>query len=146
LEVKAIGLPPLGYQWELNGAPLAGATNSTLILTNIASIQSGSYKVTISNQYGSVPSASASVLAIAQPTLSIDLDRQMLLVGTGGADYEIQYLEQWQSGAAWQPLLQVSLPGDSSSTDLQQASFADPADPAQQRFYRAIALGSTEQQ
>src|SRR5207302_1249123 len=33
---SATGSPPIYYQWLFNGAVLAGATNSTLFLTNVA--------------------------------------------------------------------------------------------------------------
>jgi len=49
------------YQWQLNGANVAGATNSTLALTNIGTTQVGSYTVIASNSYGSTNSSAAAV-------------------------------------------------------------------------------------
>ena len=56
LNVAASGDGPLTYAWQFNGATAAG-TNSTLLLTHIQPAQSGFYRVTISNPYGSVSSA-----------------------------------------------------------------------------------------
>jgi hypothetical protein len=55
LSVTALGSPTLTYTWQLNGVPIAGS-NPTLILTNIQLSQSGYYKVTVTNQFGSVSS------------------------------------------------------------------------------------------
>ena len=49
--VEADGESP-DYQWYLNGAPLDGATNSTLDLTNVQPADAGVYSVAVSNQFG----------------------------------------------------------------------------------------------
>ncbi|MBI5771885.1 MAG: immunoglobulin domain-containing protein, partial [Verrucomicrobia bacterium] len=54
--VAATGTSP-GYQWFRNGAALAGATNSTLNLSNLTPADAGSYYVVISNLAGSVTSS-----------------------------------------------------------------------------------------
>jgi membrane carboxypeptidase/penicillin-binding protein PbpC len=41
-----------GFQWFFNGDQLAGATNNTLTLVNIATNQAGIYKVAVSNPAG----------------------------------------------------------------------------------------------
>ena len=50
-----------GYQWQLNGTSIPGATNSTLPLSNVGTTQRGSYTVVVSNSYGSVTSSAATV-------------------------------------------------------------------------------------
>jgi len=55
LTAAATGTPPLTYSWQYNGASLA-ISNSVLTLTNVQPAQSGFYRVTISNAFGSVSS------------------------------------------------------------------------------------------
>jgi alpha-tubulin suppressor-like RCC1 family protein len=54
--VTAVGEGPLNYQWRLNGIPLDGGTNRTLILNNLQWNQAGSYSVIISNNATSITS------------------------------------------------------------------------------------------
>jgi len=58
--VMATGTPPLSYQWHLDDTnAIAEATNSSLLLTNVAAGASGNYTVTVSNNLNSVTSAPA---------------------------------------------------------------------------------------
>ncbi len=58
------GTAPLHYQWKLNGAPLLGATNSTLALTSVTTNVAGTYSLTVSNAGGSTNSAPATLTVI----------------------------------------------------------------------------------
>jgi len=62
--VVAVGCPPLGYQWQLNGKDLAGATQSVLGLTNVAAAGFGNYRVAVSNAFGTTFSASATLTQV----------------------------------------------------------------------------------
>ncbi len=62
---NALGLAPLGYQWRTNGVAIAGATNSTLILTNTVVNASGNYSVLVSN--GSATNPSPAVTLTVNP-------------------------------------------------------------------------------
>jgi hypothetical protein len=57
--VTAGGSPPLSYQWRFGGTNLSGATNTTLILTNVQVSQAGNYTVLVTNLYGSILSSNA---------------------------------------------------------------------------------------
>lgn len=59
LTVNATGDGTLDYQWRLNGSLLGGATNRTLFLTNLTTVQAGSYTVEVSNLGGRVTSEPA---------------------------------------------------------------------------------------
>jgi hypothetical protein len=63
----------LSYQWQKNGANLAGQTNPSLVLSNAnASADDANYSVVISNDWGSVTSPLARVtVATALPTITI---------------------------------------------------------------------------
>ncbi|HEY2951323.1 MAG TPA: immunoglobulin domain-containing protein, partial [Verrucomicrobiae bacterium] len=59
--VTAIGTGPLHYQWTFNGTSLAGATDSTLALSNIQASNGGPYQVIITNSAGAVTSSVATL-------------------------------------------------------------------------------------
>ena len=59
--VSASGTPPLGYQWQLNGTNLLGATSSNLTLTGVTFAQAGFYACVVTNTAGSTISAPAAL-------------------------------------------------------------------------------------
>jgi hypothetical protein len=59
--VIASGSPVLRYQWNFNGTNIAGATNTSLTLTNVQLNQAGSYAVLVTNNYGSILSSNATL-------------------------------------------------------------------------------------
>ena len=64
--VMASGTLPLSYQWSFNGTNIAGATGTTLTLTNVQLNQAGNYAVLVTNAYGSILSSNA-VLTVNLP-------------------------------------------------------------------------------
>lgn len=54
--VGALGAPPFSFQWFYNGAPLADATNNSVLLTNVQPSLNGDYFVVVSDASGSVTS------------------------------------------------------------------------------------------
>ncbi len=60
---NAGGSPPLTYQWSKNGTNLTGATNLTLVLTNVTAADAGSYVLTVANAAGTAKSQPA-ILAV----------------------------------------------------------------------------------
>ena len=66
--VGALGASPLNYQWSFNGTNVDGATNATLIISNVQLAQAGSYYVTVSNLVGAAVSSNA-VLAVYVPAI-----------------------------------------------------------------------------
>lgn len=71
LSVTATNLLPLSFQWRFQGVDLPGATNATLVLTNVQPAQAGEYEVTVSNPLGAVTSVPAplTVLPPAPPEI-----------------------------------------------------------------------------
>ncbi|MDO8538833.1 MAG: DNRLRE domain-containing protein [Opitutaceae bacterium] len=61
LSVAASGTPTPTFQWQKNGATIAGATNATLTLINVTTADAGAYTVIASNSGGNTPSAAATL-------------------------------------------------------------------------------------
>jgi hypothetical protein len=61
LNPYAIGVPPLSYQWQLNGASIPGATNSSISITNVTLAVGGSYTLVVTNSYGATTSQVSTV-------------------------------------------------------------------------------------
>lgn len=59
--VAATGDPAPGYQWQLNGTNLAGATTTVLSLAEVATNQAGSYSVLVTNIAGTTNSDPATL-------------------------------------------------------------------------------------
>lgn len=69
-ELLAFGSSPLRYQWRNNAVDLAGATNSSLTLTNLQVTDAGNYTAVLSNPGGSVASLVAQ-LTVTNPPVDI---------------------------------------------------------------------------
>lgn len=63
MRVVATGAP-LYYQWYKDGAPLAGGTRSSLVLTNLLAMDSGAYFVIVANAVGWVTSRVATLTVL----------------------------------------------------------------------------------
>ena len=81
--VAASGSAPIFCQWLYNGAPIAGATNQTMSLTNIQPWQAGSYSAVLSNAAGSQQSSSASLTVNIPPSITRQPVSLEVLVGSG---------------------------------------------------------------
>lgn len=67
LTVAASGLPPLTYQWLLNGTPISWATNPNITITNAQSGNEGFYSLVASNAYGTATSSNVFLNVIDVP-------------------------------------------------------------------------------
>jgi hypothetical protein len=68
--VVASGTGTLTYQWWFNQTNLlTGATNTTLILTNVTLAEAGLYSVTVSDVFGSTNSTQAQLTVAALPSI-----------------------------------------------------------------------------
>jgi hypothetical protein len=84
LTVQATGSPQLQYQWTYFSTAIPGQTNATLVITNAATTDSGSYAVTVTNLFGTVESAVVEVVVNASQPPEITLQPVSLtrLAGT----------------------------------------------------------------
>jgi hypothetical protein len=131
--VGASGWPSLAYQWRFNGANLAGATNTALMLQNAFPANAGVYTVAITNVYGSVTSNPAILtvlpLAITAPAILASGQFQFGFDTATGVNYAVQYSTNLMQ---WFPLVTVSGNGE-------LLNLIDPgATGSRARFYRII--------
>jgi hypothetical protein len=56
--VTALG-GPLSYQWSFNGSNILGATSSSLVISNVAQANLGTYAVVVANAIGAMTSSNA---------------------------------------------------------------------------------------
>ena len=83
LSVTAQGSAPLRYQWMFETAPIAGATNANLTLTNLQAANEGYYRVAVTNPAGADTSAPALVRILpAAPSIRTGPDSLILPAGT----------------------------------------------------------------
>lgn len=80
--VRAAGVQPLKYQWQLEGTNLPGATNVTLAVTNVLGKNIGGYRAVITNSLGAVTSSTAFLTA---PISLADALSTTGLIWTNGA-------------------------------------------------------------
>ena len=127
LSVAVTGTAPLGYQWKLNGAAIAGATNATFTVANVQAAQAGTYTVAVSNVCAVVESQGAAV-TIGQPPVIVSNPQPLsVLVGqpatfsvTVSGDGPCTY--QWRKDG-------VLIPGATSATlTIASAQHSDEAD------------------
>src|SRR5277367_610605 len=83
--VVAAGTAPLGYQWQKNGANIAGATGASYTTPATATTDSGStFRVVVSNAVGSVTSNAATLTvttAAVAPTITTQPVNQTVTAG-----------------------------------------------------------------
>jgi hypothetical protein len=103
LTVNAEGDDTLSFQWYLNGAPIAGATGSTLTLSNMNESQAGSYTVVVTNGRGSTTSSAANITVATASNLSriINLSAR----ARAGTDNKTFIVGLAITGSGTQPLL-----------------------------------------
>lgn len=84
--VVATGQTPLVYQWSYNNgvnltnnAHISGATNDTLIISNVVAADVGDYHVVVSNSHGSVTSSNATLTVLLPAAISTQPTNQTVV-------------------------------------------------------------------
>jgi hypothetical protein len=130
-EVMVASEDPPSYQWNKDGAPIAGATNAILTLTNLQFVDAGSYQVVVSNGMGTVTSDQA-VLTVNPAGVSLGMYAGVTIDGVVGLTYGVQYTTDLSNTNSWRGLANVTL-GTSPQLwfDLQSVT-------QRQRFYQVV--------
>ena len=131
LGVTAAGTGPLAYQWQFNGANLAGATAATLMLVNLTATNAGAYRVVVTNGAGSATSAAADLYFHGD----LKFYSGTILAGSVGQQYRVDYADVVAPGTTnWLVLTNLTLPS-SPYLVIDPGSAGKP-----QRFYRAVPV------
>ena len=138
--VLATGSDPLGYQWWFSASNLlAGATDATLIVTNVQAANAGSYQVVVSNALGvvtslvatlSLPARLTTVVMPSGPGQAVTIHFYTL----AGLSYTVQYRDQLEAGD-WQTLANIAVQSTNQAITVEDAE----ASSKPQRFYRIVA-------
>jgi hypothetical protein len=107
--VTAKGTQPLRYQWLKNGVPLAGATDSTLTLSNLQATNSGSYSVTVSNSVGAVTTYPG-LLSVSPVEMNFALYGGIQMNGVVGQTYGVQSTLDLSNTNSWVGRTNITLP------------------------------------
>jgi hypothetical protein len=156
--VLADGTAPLAYQWYKGAAALAGATTSTLVFTCVAADDGTTYKTVVTNNYGSVTSASATLtvstglLIDAQPT-SITRTEGSVAAFQIVAEGALPLSYQWYKGPTaisgatnqtlWLPAIQLGDNNSSYSARVINPYTTTDSDPATLMVNARAALAPT---
>ena len=109
--VRVRGTPPLAFQWLRNGSPIPGATNDNYSVTSpFVSDDGATFAITVSNAFGSITSAAATLAVTADTTpplltgvRSVTLDRIEVVfskpVSSATATVSANYSITWAGGS-----------------------------------------------
>ena len=138
--VAADGSGPLSYQWLFDGAAIPGATNAEMTLAHVQAANSlGSYKVVVSNNFGSIASAVAT-LTVTNPVITLSTAGGLgMSKGPGGFTFQFSvpinatYVVQASTDLLnWTPIYtNVAASATIAITDASALDF-------QKRYYRVM--------
>ena len=119
-----VGTLPMSYQWQVDkgsGATnIAGQTNATLVLANLALTDAGSYSLVVSNAIGTASSTPATLTVSAVPSRPFTVNFQWLSTegGNNVGTYTGPGIPGYGSGTHWNNVIGPSAwnPGTYSGT------------------------------
>jgi hypothetical protein len=86
LGVGTSGTPPIRYQWQRNGMPIPGQTNSTLLFSNVQTTDTAFYSVSLQNCGGTAISTSVLVSVASAPIVLLHLTNKIWKYNDIGED------------------------------------------------------------
>lgn len=128
--VQATGTSPFSYQWQFNGAPLVGETNSTLEIPTIISANAGTYSVVVTNAFGRVTSENATLAITDTPPRTIrngnlitgTTTRVPILFAGNGREQSVSFSLSYDTNIFTNPSWVNLLTNATPTLDLSQAS------------------------
>jgi len=87
--VAASGDAPLTYQWQKNGNDITGATTNPFVIPSAQSLDQGNYTVVVSNSFGSVTSAVATLTVLVPINITGQPQSLTRTNGNGSAVFSV---------------------------------------------------------
>ena len=112
--VSATGTVPIIYQWRFNGADIAGATDTNLVVAGATSSNAGDYTVLITNGWGSLTSSIATLTVNYPAVIKVQPVSQAAVIG-GTAGFSVTATGTTALGYQW-CMNGQSVPGATAST------------------------------
>jgi sugar lactone lactonase YvrE len=136
--VTPAGTTPLSCQWRFNNVPISGATATNYTVSSAQSTNAGSYSVVVTNAYGSVTSAVATLTVLVPPSI---VAGPLSLIVTQGQDASFSVTSSGSAplGFQWQ-FNALPIPG-ATATNYDVAD-AQPTDAGSYSVVITNALGS----
>jgi hypothetical protein len=132
LSVRAVGAPPLSFQWFLGTNSIPGATNSWLALVNLQPSQSGNYTVVVTNSAGAATSQPATLSVL--PGLNINMVPAITMFGEVGQTYRLDYINAVGPTNDWRVVVTVTL-ANNPQFYFDLSAIGQPT-----RFYRLVQV------
>ena len=63
-------LAPIYYQWQFNSANIAGATNAAYTVNNITTLNAGTYRVVVADNFGPATNAAGTLTVLVPPSIT----------------------------------------------------------------------------
>jgi|GEM_PF-138209 len=127
--VAATGNPPSAYQWLFNGAPIAGATGSELIVSNAMTAEVGAYSVVMSNAAGAITNTADLAL------LDLKMFAGVVIDAGPGTSFRVEFTTDVNTPTTNWNALGTITPDRRPSYFFHLDSPGEP-----RRFYRAVPL------
>jgi hypothetical protein len=80
---------PITYQWRFNGTNLPGATNSSLVITNVQLAHEGTYSVIVADSLSSLTSSNATLTVLVRAAITLQPISQTAVQG-GSATFTVE--------------------------------------------------------
>jgi hypothetical protein len=100
--VAAVSPYLITYQWQFNSANINGATNSTLVLSNIQSNNAGAYSAILANGFLNVTSAAASLGVVYPPPVIVTQPASQLALVGSNATFSLNATSYYAMTFQWQ--------------------------------------------
>jgi hypothetical protein len=112
LSAQVFGTYPLSYQWFSNSVAIFGATNSSLVFSNLQSANAGNYYLAVTNLFGATNSSTVALTVLSAPPFLNSDNLIVSRVGDGDQTLSLAtgntiYLDQFTTNGTYLSSIQI---------------------------------------